>query len=769
MSLEKLVIKYRKAIIIGSVFITLLAAIPLLHSDINSDLRAYLPKDMPSQIHTDSIEALFGATDPVLLVFETGDVLNTETLKRIKKISKAFNKNPAFDKVISIFDIKEIKGENGAMIVDPAVKRIPKTSVQREKLRKQLWANPFVKNTLVSSDFHYTLMAINIKKGVSDELSIPLVDSILSANPGRARVYKAGDPYLRIMINNDISGDMSLLLPIGLLIMIVFLYVSFKEKRGVILPLLVVLMSIVFAMGFIPLLGWEISIITVLVPVMMIAMANDYGIHFIAAYQERNARFPEMSMKNMVTESLKHLKKPVVVTALTTVGGILALLAHIMIPARQVGVVAALGISFALLLSLLFIPAVLTGMKKGKALKSINDTKKSLIMWLLSATGKMIVKNPRRVLIASLLFTLIAGSGIFKIVVDSNAENLLPKSHPYWKATDIINKHFSGTKNIAILFEGDIKDPALLQRLDYYEKELKKIPEVGNVGSIASVLRVMSKAINDRGDPYYDTIPDTREAVAQYFELYQMSGDPEDFEQLVNFDYTKAVLNIQIKANDSKIIKKVLAKVNRLTRNDPNKTIIGGYCLVYDDLANAIIKGQAYSLLFAVLIIAILLMIIFRSIMSGIFGSIPLVLTIIILFGLMGYLGVKLDIVTALLSSIVIGTGVDYTIHFLWRYKEELISGKKPGEAVTFTLITTGRGITINAFSVITGFIVLFASAFLSLKYFAFLIIVSIFFCLLSALIVIPALILIVKPKFLDPKKLLQKSKADKPVKLIPA
>jgi len=753
MRFENFIIKYRILIIVVSVAITALLAIPLLNTTINSDLRAYLPDNMVSQQNTNKIEELFGSTDPVLLVFESDDILNSETLKRIKSLSKEFNKRKEFDHVLSLFDSKEIKGEDGAMIVDPAVKRIPKTEKHRNRLRKRIKNNELIYKLIVSEDFRYTLMMLNIKKGVSDMVSLPIIDSLINAYPGTATVYKAGEPYLRTTINDDISGDMSLLLPIGLLIMIVFLYLSFKEKRGVILPFLVVAMSIVVSMGLIPLLGWEISLLTVLVPIMMIAMANDYGVHFIAAYQERNLSNPEWTMQQIVSDTLKHLKKPVIVTALTTAAGILALLAHVMIPAKQVGVVAAIGISFALILSLFFLPAVLSGMKKGKVQKNLQGNKKSILIRILASIGTVITRNPKRVLIGSLIFTILLSLGILKIQVDSNTENILPKNHPFRQASDILNTHFGGTKNISILFEGDIKDPNLMKRLDYYELELKKMPQVDQAASIATVIRVISKAINDKNDSFYDKIPDSREAIAQYLELYQMSGDPDDFEQLVDFNYTKAVLNIQVKATDNIAIKKVLAKVDELTSNDPNMKMIGGFCLVVNDLADAIIKGQTYSLALAILIITLLLMVVFRSVIAGLVGSIPLIITIIILFGSMGYLGVKLDIVTALLSSIVVGAGVDYTIHFLWRYKEERANGKSGSEAVILTLETTGRGITINALSVIIGFIALFISAFVSLKYFAFLIIFSIFFCLVSALIVLPAICLVFKPKFLEPKE----------------
>ena len=210
------------------------------------------------------------------------------------------------------------------------------------------------------------------------------------------------------------------------------------------------------------------------------------------------------------------------------------------------------------------------------------------------------------------------------------------------------------------------------------------------------------------------------------------------------------MLTIRINNANTDAIEKVLAKLNTLIENDKYIHEPAGYSIITYDLAHLIVKGQKMSLLLAIAAVVILLLIIFRSLLAGILGGVPLVLAIVILFGLMGWTGIPLDISSALLSSIMVGVGIDYTIHFLWRYKHERLLGADSFGAVKKTLSTTGRGITINAFSVMMGFLVLFISDFASLKIFGFLIVFSILVCLLSALIVVPALVLLLKPKFLE-------------------
>ena len=749
MKKEDFINKYKRFIVVFTLLIVILCIYPLTKTTINSDLNTYLPDRMKSKVNNDKIEAVFGKNDPILIVFETNDVLNTSTLKRIQALSKEFNRIDDFDMVMSLFDAKSIKGQDGAMIVNPVIRRIPETKKRREQLRQRIKKNKLVYKLIVSEDFKYTMILLNDVSQKKDEELTAAINDLLKKYPGKEKVFVTGSPVLRAEANEKIGRDFMILLPLALLIMGLFLWVSFREKRGVLLPTFVVLAAVVISMALIPAFGWKLSIIGVLIPIMMIAIANDYGIHFIAKYQELNAGNPAMEMREIVTEIIKSLKKPVILTGITTIVGIGGLITHIMIPAKQMGVVTSVGIAFAVILSLTFIPALMLLLKKGKKHKTFYETKKGSLAKLLSNITYFVTNHPQRVIIIFIISTLIVLTGFFRFKMAADFNDILPKNNSYNIALTIADNHLGGTKDISLLFEGDMKDPEILKKMNFYEQELEKIPQVGNVISLASMIRIMSKAINNPGDAYYDKIPDSRQAVAQYLELYSMSGKPDDFEDFVNFDYTKALLQIQYHAENLKDINTVIAKVKSLTKNDKNLKIIGGNSLMDRELSLAAGIGQKNSLIFAFFAIMILLMIIFKSVKAGLIGSIPLLFAVICTFGLMGWAGIELNIVTALLSSISIGLGVDYTIHIFWRLKSELKTGKSYNEAISTSLKTTGRGIVINAFSVIVGFSVLFFSAFPIIRSFAFLIIISIFLCLISALILIPAICILTKPEFL--------------------
>ncbi len=296
-------------------------------------------------------------------------------------------------------------------------------------------------------------------------------------------------------------------------------------------------------------------------------------------------------------------------------------------------------------------------------------------------------------------------------------------------------------------------DPAMLQRMESYRTELEKMEAIDLTMSFSGVVREISKALNDPGDPLYDKIPPSREAVAQYMEMYSMNGDPEELEQLVDFNYENALLMIRINDANNEIIEGVIDQVQLLTADDPAVAVIGGYGYVSAELATKVQSGTMYSLGIALLVIFVLLSIIFRSVTAGVLGIIPLSISVVVLFGLMGLTGVRLDVATALLSSVMIGVGVDYTIHFLWRYKEERMQNRPAREAVITTITTTGRGIIFNAMSVIVGFVVLIISSFTPIRFFGILVVVSIFSCLVGALVILPAIVIRVKPRFLEPQE----------------
>ena len=756
------IIKYRWLIIAGSLICTLLLSLALTRIKIDPDLKNYFPDHMEAMRNTKKIEETFGNQDLIMLIFETEDILEANTLKRVKSVERELNRTDGIRKSSSLFGSNRIYGEEGVMYVEPTVKRIPRTPEEKETLRDVVKSNEMVYKVVVADDFKSTALILTLDEDANEDSVFHAIHAALDKYPGEERIHFGGLPYLRQAIQQDIKRDGLILIPLALIMMIIFLYVVFREWRGVLLPFTVVIFSSVISLAMIPILGWKFYLVSILAPVMLIAIANDYGIHMVAKYQEINTNARGQSMKDIAVLISRKLWRPILLTGLTTIAGISALLAHTMIPARQMAVIAGIGIIVALFMSLTLIPAILSLLKRSKPVRDLDIKRSASKTHILGRFAFFVVKRYRIIPRLAFAITLLVSIGIIFLKVDSNEENFFPDRHPVKQAAKIINEKYGGSENISMMFSGDMLDPEQLKRIEMYRNEMERMDEIDLTLSFSGVVREISKALNDPGTPLYDKIPPTREAVAQYMELYSMNANPEDLEQLVDFNYEHAHMIIRINDVSNHSVNKVIDRIRQLSSEDAHMTAIGGYGFVRTQLADRVVTGQFYSLSIALVIIFILISIIFRSLTAGLLGIIPLSVSVLLLFGLMGIFGVKLDVATALLSSVMIGVGVDYTIHFLWRYREERRQFRKPREAIITTITTTGRGIIFNAMSVIVGFFVLIFSSFTPIRFFGILVVVSIMACLAGAMLILPTLLLRRSYKFLEPDAMEEEKRIEK-------
>ena len=752
---SEFVIRRQWAIIVIFLCLTVFMGVQLKNARFNSDVLTYLPDDMPSRMHQKQVEEIFGGTDMVMLVVKTDDVINEKTLERVKIFSRTMKKIKGVEKVMSLFELKQVRNEDDAMLVDPAVKMIPRTPKDIETTKQEIIENDMVYGSVVSKDFSSTTVIGMLELGASDKAVVGQLEELIKNTPGKEEVLLGGSPYMRVQNSISMQRDISRLLPLGILLMLLFLFACFRQIRGVWLPTVAVVISVFIALGLIPLLHWEFTVVTIILPVLLIAVANDYGIHMFAHYQDDNFPGNSFTKEDISRRMITTIGIPAILAGVTTIAGLLCMMGHILIPAWQMGVLGAVGIGVALLASLLLIPAVSSVLPKIKPVltPANNEKGKKGMNWVLTLISELVIKRPRTVLITLLAITFVISMGIFKLSVNTNPARLFPAGHPAKVSAELINKDLGGFFPISIVFEGDIKDPALLKRINRIEQEIKKMPEVGVTQSIAKVTRQISRALNNRGEDGYDTIPDTYNAVSQYFELYLMSGDPEDLEKMVDFSFQKAMILVRFKELNTPVLRRCVREIKEIVKDDPAVRLVGGNADVFSEMDKKVVQGQFLSLgmsLFAVFVI-IWAGLRFRSIKGAIIQTVPLVMAMFILFGIMGFAGIELNFTTALLSSIMIGVGVDYTIHLVWRYGDERRKGSDAAEAMQHTILTTGRGIIYNAFSVIIGFAALMFSSFLSVRFFGVLMVVIVFCCLVGGLVLVPALCMAVRPRFLEP------------------
>lgn len=745
-------IRYRLPVVILFVGITLLSLLFIPKLEVDPDLEKYVPEHLGVKKHLKELDSIFGGNEMIMIMLEHEDVINHATLTRFEVLGEEFDKLEGVERVISPLDAQSIAMQDGFILMDPVFETLPENQADCEKLKSKIATNSMAKTFFSEDDFSVISMMLIMNTSYSDDLLVSQIDSVIALNPGSEEVLMGGLPYVRYSIGKNINKDLAVLLPIALILMVFILYASFKEKKGFLLPFSVVVMSLLFSFGVMALLGWKISLITVLLPIMLIAIANNYGIHMIARYQELSIADEKLSMAQICKQIYTDLKRPIIVTALTTIGGILGLLTHTMVPAAQIGVLAALGIGFALMASIWFIPAFLSYFKPLDSSKIARKKKFPLAERGLDRISRLVTTYPKRIVWVTVMLSVIGAAGINFIRVDTNIEGYFLGRSKVARGIELINTKLGGSQYLSVLFSGEVLSPEVLYRMEAYEEELRKDPAVGNVSSPVTLLKELSKGFYENDEPGYEEIPATINEVYQSLEVFSMGGNEAAVEQFVDYYYENSRILVRLKDGSNEEGKRLLNKIGEMTKDDPNVRFIAGPSLIKIELADMVVKGQIKSLALAMVVIFILLTIIFRSVSAGFLSVLPLSVAILVLFGIMGFLGITLDIATALISSIMIGVGIDYTIHFLWRFKDERKNGLDHREAAYQTLITTGKGIVINALSVIVGFLALTLSSFEPLRFFGGLVVISITTCLICALVLIPSIVIIVKPRFLEPK-----------------
>ncbi|MEZ4235762.1 MAG: MMPL family transporter [Myxococcota bacterium] len=757
-SLADWVVRSAWPIIVVFVAVSLAFAIPLRNVEIDPEIKNQLPEDMPARQNVAAIEQRFGGSELVMVVFTAPDVLDRAVLEQVRGVTEAMGGIETIDRVMSPFTLTDIRGEGGLMTVEPAIPDLPTSADDRAALRERLEDNELVYGNVVAKDFSAISVIGLLSTNAKDSDTIAAVQQAIASAPGPAQVVIGGMPDVREHVSEDIRSDIRRFAPVGFVLIVLFLFVTLRQPRGVFIPFTVQLAAILVSMGLIPLLGWKIQMVTVVLPVMLLAVGNDHAIHVIARFQEENVPGRTASAGELAKRVLLELGVPVMAAGFTTAAGMLCLLTHIVVPARQLGVLACVGVIVAIVGSLTYAPAVLSRLPVPKPLKTLGEGEIGQrgagggMERLLRGLAQLVVSRPRTMVVASLALAAVSSLGLPLLKVDTNPINYYPSTAPVAVTAEAINQHFGGSTEIAVMVEGDMRDPAVLAELQGLEDELQRMPQVGYTMSIAQVVRAMNHAV--MGDaPGADALPDTREKVAQLYELYGMGGDPADLERMVDFEFQHALVTARVSSLSTGDIAAVVDDIEAYTDQhfQGMPVTIGGFGAVFADLVDAVVNGQITSLTLSMIVVGLLCALSFWSVEAGLYCLVPLLLAAPSLFGLMGWWGIELNVVTAMLSSIMVGVGVDYTVHFLWRYREERRTGTDPSTAAYRTLVSAGRGIVFNALSVVFGFSILLLSNFLPVRFFGFLVVVSIGGCLLGAMILMPPLMILLKPRFCEP------------------
>ena len=691
-----------------------------------TNLDKYMPQDHPAFIYSDKAESWFDIKDGIIIALENKNgIFNTETLDTLKQLTKRFQKFDEINKddVTSLYTADNIVGTEEGLDVKPFFKRVPKSPQKLAELKKKVEDNEMVFGRLVSDDETVTVIIAEIG---DDVFTQDFYDKILkvakASETDDIKIYVAGRPIVEGTMALLGPKDMKKMVPIVLLVIFIVLFITLRSLKGTLITLGVVFFSTIWAFGLMATVNIPIYAVSTMIPVMLIAIGVADGIHLYSHLHTYIDHHPSAGKKEAVKDMLRQMWKPVVMTSVTTAVGFISLLTSQVYPVKYFGIFTAFGVMVAMAFSLVFLPAgiMIFGLPKARPIDPDEDKGGHSHSRTANNFAAAVIKHKYVSIVGTAIIIVLSVIGMQKIWINSSFLDKFEKDSDIVQTDKFINEHFGGTSTLNLILDADgkkdtFKEPAVLKLVDKMQQDVdNKLQVVGNTFSLADYIKRMNKVMNADSEAY-NTIPDSKNMIAQYLLLYEMSGDPENLNKVVDYDYEKLNVTFQLKSDNSKAINSALDVIHTY-EDDFNQLGItlnyagSGYKgLVFSDL---ILEGQIMSLILSLIIIIVLLSLMFKNFWIGIIGSVPIIITALISFGIMGFLDIPLNTTTALLSSIAIGIGIDYAVHFLEQYRHNASTTDDRLVAAQKTMAHSGKAIIYNAIVVIAGFLVLLFSVF---------------------------------------------------------
>ena len=684
----------------------------------------------------------FGSNNMGVIILETDNIYQPSVIEHIQLITDTLSEISGISSVSSLTNIINIKGSDYGIEIGKLVDEyeLPKTALEFEKLRNNILNNPMYKGSIVSEDETASLIVFNIENDANVNLIAKEVIEKTTALQIPEKLYYIGSPMLVTYISDLMRKDLTTLLPIAFLVIAIILLLSFRSVSGVILPLLIAVVSIVWSLGSMAFLGIKMSMISNNIPIIILAIGSAYTIHVINRVNK--VRLEEQHSDTIKT-ALVYVFIPIMLAALTTIIGFISFIfGSYLDMIVDFGIFTALGTLFACLLSIFFVPAILSVLNfKNNTTKAPEDDS-FITNYLLRPLHQLIANKPKTVLLIWLLLIGFSVANLFSIRRSVDIQEYFKRDNPTRLAEQIMVEKFGGTKPIFVYFKGNMQSPAVLKKMLETSAYMEESPEVYTSMSIAKLIdEINYNFTNSR------TFPQEIEQIEQ---LWFLLDGNEVLPRFVNEELTEGIIISKFKSPDNKSKIEFAKYMNRFIAENSTEECqiqITGMPFVDITMDQSLINSQIGSIAIAVFFVIVLVGGILRSLKSGFFAAIPIIATIILLFGFMGLTGISLNIATVLVASVALGIGIDYAIHIISHFKTSFKKNNDVYAAVQESILVSGKAIIINVVSVSAGFLVLVFSDMVPLQYFGLLIALSMISSCLGALTLLPSLLILMNKK----------------------
>ncbi|MGI0516480.1 RND family transporter [Treponema denticola] len=863
--------KHPVSMLITILAITLFFALQIIRLNFDNNNFRFIPKNDPSRISAKKIADIFGEDVPILIGIERrfSTIIDKEFLDAVRQLDEKLKEIDLVKNTTLITNTTHIDiGEEG-IVSEPIIPPdFSGTEEEIKAVKHKLRNWDMYERSLVSEDLHATqifvfLNVTNEESGSPETIAAcrKIMKLTESWNFPDSKIYLTGTPIFNEIVNEATAHDLSFLVPLVIIVVLGVLFLSFKRFTGVFLPLLTVICSVIWSLGAMALFNVPLSILSTILPIILIAVGSAYGIHVINHYYDEVVQDDSISKeehKEQVVKALSEVIRPVFLAALTTFAGFVSFCFTSVVPIFEFGIFSSFGVASAFLISITLIPGILIlrGPKKPSMRWASKKDNTSRLDRGIASTFVIIAEHSRSVILFVGLIVVFSIFGVKKLVIDNVLMEYFDKDVAVIQSDSFMRKHFGGSKVLEMVIKAkdgsDILRPDILKAIDDLSSFLEEeIEDVGKVTSIVPLIKRLNQVYNadespeeiskgsqgagedinetepsdDFGDfGNFEEEPDdadtqlaknTSKPKKQYSQdeimailneaaeerakknlpaeklvyefgkkvnykglaYYEIPTDPKKYgrnsqEELSAIMQNYLILlgkntegfldnntnpktlkvNIQLRTVGQQDTDKVLEEINEFVRLRFPKDVIaetGGFVLVEKTLNKLVVESQLISVGVSLLIVFLILSVYYKSAFAGLFGIIPLALSILINFGIMGRLGIKLNIGTAMVASFAIGIGVDYTIHLLAAYHKCFLKTKGSGQFLYLTFLGSGKAILFNAVSVGAGFAVLMFSKFNMLSELGFLIALIMITSSLGSLTILPVLLNLMKPKFI--------------------
>ncbi|OPX31010.1 MAG: hypothetical protein B1H08_00075 [Candidatus Omnitrophica bacterium 4484_171] len=732
---------------------------------VETHLQDFLPQKHPFIKVQHRLTDVFGGLNQVSIALKVkkGDMFDKKFIDKIISLTEDLylvnGVNIARVNSIASRHVKYVTVNSEGFFVQRLLRYSPKDKEGMEKLRRRIKMNPNIYGKMVSRDFKSTFIQVDFESSAKTSYIFSTLQSLKKKyEDSNTKVYIAGRPILEGWLNFYLP-HMFKILWMSFLTIVVILYLTFRSKRGVILPLLDSSMATIWGMGAMKLLGLRLDPATILVPFIVLSLGISHSVHTLKRYYEE-MRSPAMKSKHAIVNTMAHLFLPGIACVLTDGFGFLSLTIVPLSTIKSMALASGFGIFANFFTSFMFTPCVLSFLHRPKILAVKREEQHA---WVDNILSKISIFSLNRkagtILVASFIAAAVVSLfGIKRIVIGDNTQgsSYLYPSSPYNKAEEFINDNFGGTNSYYIFAES--KDSILkvskLKAIGAFQRYLsKEVPQVGSSLSVVNAIKALNMFMFE-GKRGYFKIPDKDETVAQYWFLYTVSGFPSDYDHLISRDETMSNIKFDLRNHKSSAVNLAVRKTKEFFKNNKFKNIkfsyaggdIGIFYAINDIIRRTIIPNA----LFISLIIFLYVSFIYRSFIAGLFLLLPLIFSNLLIFSLFGFAGIPINTEMLPLVSLSEGLGINYGIYILARLFDEMRAKKKTYRNIlALTLVTSGKAVFFSGSIVSLGIFVWVFSPILFQARLGITLCLSLILNMVTSLVMVPVLVWWIKPEFL--------------------